>query len=902
MNAPQRPEPDEQAVAVTGGEPGRVVTGHALGLRDDGTERPFRDTADTAPVLIWTSGADGRCDWFNAGWLAFTGRALEEEVEKGWGDGVHPDDLQRCLDTHLEGLQARRPFTMEYRRRRHDGEYRWLLANGVPRFAADGTFRGFIGSCVDVTEQRAARETLDAANAQLQEQGLELELSNQQLQDQAAELEARAEELQAALDALRERSREAERAREEAEEASRRLAFLAEASERLSRSLDVETTIREIVSLAVPRIADWAAYNVDAGDGTVRTVAIHHPDPAMEALALEIGARYPIRRDDPVGVARVIRTGEPELIPDIPDAVLDAVAHDAEHLAMLRGIGFRSVMNVPLVAGGRVLGALGFGTGAERRGLDAADLVFAQELARRAAIALDHARLYADAQAARAQAEAERARSEAILDGMADGFFALDADFRFVAANRAMEERSGVARGGLLGRTLWELFPGSVGTEFEHHYRRVATERRQAHFTHDHADSRLDLVLEVNAYPAADGGIAVFWRDVTARVRAEAALRVSETRLRDVFEQAPVAVAVLAGPEHVYTVMSPRYASFVPVGRAALGRPFREAVPEIEGQGVAELMDRVFHTGEPFFAHEQLVRLDRDHDGTPEEYYFDIGYQPLRDAAGRVYAIASVSLDVTQHVLARRELEEARQAAEEANRAKAEFLSTMSHELRTPLNAIAGYTELLMLGLRGPVSEAQQQDLERVRRANQYLMGLISDILNFARLDAGQVEFHVGEVRLGPIVADLEALVGPQLAAKSLAFDHDACAPDTPDQPHVVRADPEKLRQILLNLLTNAIKFTDAGGRVSLACEDDAAAGVVRVRVSDTGHGIADEELERVFEPFVQVDRRRTHDSQQGVGLGLAISRDLARAMGGSLTAESTVGEGSTFTLTLPRA
>jgi signal transduction histidine kinase len=279
------------------------------------------------------------------------------------------------------------------------------------------------------------------------------------------------------------------------------------------------------------------------------------------------------------------------------------------------------------------------------------------------------------------------------------------------------------------------------------------------------------------------------------------------------------------------------------------------------------------------------------------------------DGAGPVLGVGVVAEDVTerQRLLAeseaaRRAAEEARAVAEAANRAKGEFLATMSHELRTPLNAIAGYAELLALGVRGPLTEAQSQDMARIRRANQHLTGLVTDVLNFARLEAGQVEYHVAEVHLGPLVADLEALVGPQLAAKRLAYDHDACGPDTPAQPHVVRADAEKVRQVLVNLLSNAIKFTDAGGRISLACEDDAPAGVVRVRVTDTGRGIPPERLAHVFEPFVQVDRDLTHTSQQGVGLGLAISRDLARGMGGELSAESIPGEGSTFTLTLPRA
>jgi signal transduction histidine kinase len=175
-------------------------------------------------------------------------------------------------------------------------------------------------------------------------------------------------------------------------------------------------------------------------------------------------------------------------------------------------------------------------------------------------------------------------------------------------------------------------------------------------------------------------------------------------------------------------------------------------------------------------------------------------------------------------------------------------------------------------------------------------------VLSFARVEAGRVEYRVEDVRLGPLVADLEALVGPQLAAAGLAYDHDGCGPETPERPHVARADAEKVRQVLLNLLTNAVKFTAPGGRVALACEHDAAAGVVRVRVSDTGRGIAPDQHARVFEPFVQVDRQQRHASQQGVGLGLAISRNLARGMGGDLTVESTPGAGSTFTLTLPAA
>jgi PAS domain S-box-containing protein len=500
------------------------------------------------------------------------------------------------------------------------------------------------------------------------------------------------------------------------------------------------------------------------------------------------------------------------------------------------------------------------------------------------------------------QVEAERARATGILETMNDAHFVLDSEFRFISVNAASERALAHAREELLGRSIWEMFPASLGSAFESNYRRVAEERVEVHFVADYEDDTLDLVPEVDAYPAPGGGVAVFWRDVAPRMRAEAALRASEQRLRDVFEQAPLAVAVMTGPEHIYTAVSPMYAQSPGLGRVLIGRSMRDAFPEVVGRGYIEAMDEVYHTGIPYRATERLVPLARPEDGVIEDRYFNIGYQPLRDASGQVYAVASVAYDVTNQVRARHEVERARADAEAANAAKSEFLSTMSHELRTPLNAISGYVDLLMMELRGPLSSAQRLDLDRVRRANQHLTGLVTDVLNFARLDAGKVELDLADIELAEVVRDVEALITPQLAAKRQTFDRDGCSSSEPPNSLRLRADGEKVRQILLNLLANAVKFTATGGRVSVACEADAGAGVVRVRVSDNGRGIPASQLERIFEPFVQVDRQRTQDSQQGVGLGLAISRDLARLMGGELTGESEPGQGSTFTLVLPAA
>jgi signal transduction histidine kinase len=240
----------------------------------------------------------------------------------------------------------------------------------------------------------------------------------------------------------------------------------------------------------------------------------------------------------------------------------------------------------------------------------------------------------------------------------------------------------------------------------------------------------------------------------------------------------------------------------------------------------------------------------------------------------------------------------ARAEAEGANRAKAEFLATMSHELRTPLNAIGGYAELMEMGIRGPVTDMQVEDLRRVQSSQRHLLGLVNEVLNYARIETGTVRYEFADVPLAALVASVQPLVAPQLAAKGIAFSATTC-----DPAPVAHADREKVRQVLVNLLSNAIKFTAPGGQVDVACEHvDAADGArVAIRVRDTGIGIAPAELGRVFEPFVQVNASltRTHD---GTGLGLAISRDLARGMRGDLTAESTPGVGSVFTLVLPSA
>ena len=233
-------------------------------------------------------------------------------------------------------------------------------------------------------------------------------------------------------------------------------------------------------------------------------------------------------------------------------------------------------------------------------------------------------------------------------------------------------------------------------------------------------------------------------------------------------------------------------------------------------------------------------------------------------------------------------------SAETANRAKTAFLGAMSHELRTPLNAIGGYIDLLDMGLRGPVTDKQHADFARVRTNQQHLAILITEILNFVRVGSGHMPYAVTDVSACETMQHAIDLVDPLFAQKGLFFDG-----VTGDKSIVARADPERVTQILVNLLSNAIKFTATGGHIRAECA--ATTDTVSILVSDTGIGIASEKQEAIFEPFIQL-RESLSDRESGVGLGLAISRDLARAMHGDLTVESAEGRGARFTLSLPRA
>jgi signal transduction histidine kinase len=266
--------------------------------------------------------------------------------------------------------------------------------------------------------------------------------------------------------------------------------------------------------------------------------------------------------------------------------------------------------------------------------------------------------------------------------------------------------------------------------------------------------------------------------------------------------------------------------------------------------------------------------------------------QTFMGIAGATFLLLGAS--ISERKRSATELVLARETAEAANRAKAGFLAAMSHELRTPLNAITGYIDLLELELDGPLTEKQHATLSRISQSQRHLVRLIEDVLGFAQVEAGRLSFAMQPVIVGDALRSVEPIVGAEMKKKGLTLKVRECDPDL-----AVRADPDKLRQILLNLVTNAMKFTSSAGEIGIFAEREGQS--VRISVSDTGIGIPKDQIDRVFDPFFQVEQGATR-RYPGLGLGLSIVRDVVLAMQGGVDIKSVVGEGTTVSIVLPQA
>lgn len=302
------------------------------------SEARFRTMADTAPVMIRVQDANMDATYVNKVWLDHTGRTLEQELGKGWQANIHPEDLPRFIGHYTAAINARQDYEFEYRLRRYDGEYRWVLSKGVPRFTPEGVYVGYIGTSMDITDRK------------------QQEIAQQ---------------------------------------------FIVQSGVILASSLDYETTLTNVARLAVPSIADWCAVDLLTKEGGVERVTVAHVDPEKVKWAYELQERYPIDMNAPAGLPNVLRTGTTEFIPEVTEAMIEGAATDAEMYQIIRDIGFTSVIIAPMIARGRTIGALTLVTTESRRHYAEADVRQVELLATRAALAVDNSRLYAEARAER---------------------------------------------------------------------------------------------------------------------------------------------------------------------------------------------------------------------------------------------------------------------------------------------------------------------------------------------------------------------------------------------------------------------------------------------------------------------------------------------------------------------
>lgn len=728
------------------------------------------------------------------------------------------------------------------------------------------------------------------------------------------------------INSLRE-AYEAERTlRIEAQESQKRLRFIARASEVLSTSLDYQETLRSVAALVVPEVADWFAVDLVDQGGEVMRLAVQHSDPAKIRFVEDLEREYPPDKSSPYGVYEVMRTGKTIHMDRIPEALLRETAVDARHLELIEQLGLVSVIIAPLTARGRVLGAITFVHAESGRLYDADDVQELEDLAHRAGQAIDNARLVSELEmshlhleeqagelemqateleAQTAELETERSRFEAVLEHAPIGIVIAEApEGRIVFGNRMAEvilRHPVIYSPDVKSYDRWVAFRENgeqlKGEEFAL-ARALSTGKSVGpdEYLYQRGDGTNSWV-RVSGAPILDGkdrvvASLVTLTDIDAerRLRDERELLIGtiaaeRARLRDIFMQTPAFIAVLHGPDHVFNIVNGPYYQLVG-HREVLGKPVAEALPEVIEQGFIKMLDHVYRTGEPLNGNEVPVQLQRESDGTTEERIVNFVYQPLRRIDGTIEGIVAHGVDVTEQVMARR-------AVEGANRAKSDFLATMSHELRTPLNAILGYADLLSAGLPEAIPEADRPSIDRIALSARHLLGLIEEILTFSRIEAGRESLYVTATDLTEIMAEVAAIGEPLTAARGLGFKVTA-----PDGPVVVRTDARKLRQVLLNLVGNAVKFTDGGHiEIELQAEEDG----VRIMVCDTGIGIAESDIEQIFQPFWQVETDRTR-RVGGTGLGLTVSRRLAELLGGELRVESKVGKGTTFHVILPRS
>lgn len=527
------------------------------------------------------------------------------------------------------------------------------------------------------------------------------------------------------------------------------------------------------------------------------------------------------------------------------------------------------------------------------RPIPPADLEALQLFAGYAGLAIENARMNTLLE----QRVRERtAEVQDLYDNAPTGYHSLDAEGRFVRINKTELGWLGYTREEMVGRRFSDILtPESLETfkaSFPLFKQRGWVRDLEFELVRKDGSSLPVLLNATAVYDEAgkflNSRSTIF--DNTERKQAEAALRESEETYRALFENATDAIFLLDVPTGTYARLNPRCAALlgVPTAEELLGRHAHEFIRPSDMADANEHMQALL-SGRPQPTYERtFVRVDGSFVET------EINLSLIHDGQGNPRYVQSVVRDISERKKVEQVLRRANLELERAMRMKDEFLASMSHELRTPLTGILGLSEALQMKTYGDLNERQLRSLKNIETSGRHLLELINDILDLSKIEAGKFDMQFEPCSLGDICqASLQLTRG--MAHKKQQRVSFAIEPAS----LVVRADPRRLKQMLVNLLSNAIKFTPEGGSLGLEVRADGKAGVVAITVWDKGMGIAEENLKRLFKPFVQLDSSLARQ-HSGTGLGLSLVQRMAELHGGSVRVESAPGEGSRFTILLP--
>jgi PAS domain S-box-containing protein len=678
---------------------------------------------------------------------------------------------------------------------------------------------------------------------------------------------------------------------------------LAEVSHALSASLDEQETLSTLARRLVPDLAHYCIIDIFDGEGTVRRAEALHRDPALQEVMRELQFRYPADLGSANGMGRVLRTGQPTLAVEITEEEIRGGAQDEEHGNLLLRLRPRSSILVPMMSRGRVLGAICLALCDSNQNYGPVDLALAEEIGRRAALALDNARLYHEAQDAlrRRDESMEALRGlnqtlRALVEACPLAIMLLEPYEGVVSLwNPAAERIFGWREDEVLGRPV-PFVPDDRREEFRRNLQAVLcgampqgveTLRRRKDGEPVHVSLWSSTVPDEQGLPRILSLVA----DVTARKQIENALRKSDARLRDLVDTAA---------EGVWILDAERRTTYV-------------------NRRLAEMLERPMHEilrlpGDSFFAPESLPVVDevwercrrglRGHqevcfllpDGRP--LWASASVSPVFDENGELGGVLAMLTDVTERRRLDEELRRRVQELAAEDRRKDEFLAMLAHELRNPLGAISNAGHVLgQLGQlnQTPGADPRMRDLVGViGRQIRHLSRLVDDLLDVSRFTRGKIELRKQEEELRPIVQGAVETTRPVMEQKG----HQLTV-TLPDEPVYLEADATRIEQVLANLLHNAAKFTDPGGKIDLVVEIDGPEVVLRVR--DDGQGVEPELLPRIFDLFVQEDRSLAR-SHGGLGIGLTLVRSLVERHAGRVEAHSAGPDrGSEFVVRLPR-